>query len=68
MLPPSLRWNGEQLVLLDQRLLPHEIAFLSLRHWREVAEAISTMAVRGAPAIGVAAASVSYTHLRAHET
>jgi len=56
MLPPSLRWNGEQLDLLDQRRLPHDIAILPLRHWRDVAEAISTMAVRGAPAIGIAAA------------
>ena len=56
MLPPSLRWTGEQLDLLDQRRLPHEVAILPLRHWRDVAEAIATMAVRGAPAIGVAAA------------
>ena len=56
MLPPSLRWTGEQLDLLDQRRLPHDIAILPLRHWRDVAEAIATMAVRGAPAIGVAAA------------
>ena len=56
MLPPSLRWTGEQLDLLDQRRLPHDVAILPLRHWRDVAEAIATMAVRGAPAIGVAAA------------
>ena len=56
MLPPSLRWTGEQLDLLDRRRLPHDIAILPLRHWRDVAEAIATMAVRGAPAIGVAAA------------
>ena len=56
MLPPSLRWTGEQLELLDQRRLPHDVAILPLRHWRDVAEAIATMAVRGAPAIGVAAA------------
>ena len=56
MLPPSLRWTGEQLDLLDQRRLPHEVAILPLRHWRDVAEAIATMSVRGAPAIGVAAA------------
>ena len=56
MLPSSLRWTGEQLDLLDQHRLPHDIAILPLRHWRDVAEAIATMAVRGAPAIGVAAA------------
>ena len=55
-LPPSLRWTGDHLVLLDQRRLPEEASFLKLHQWRDVAEAIATMAVRGAPAIGVAAA------------
>ena len=55
-LPPSLRWTGDHLELLDQRRLPQEVCFLQLRHWQHVAEAIATMAVRGAPAIGVAAA------------
>ena len=55
-LPPSLRWIGDHLELLDQRRLPEEVSFLKLHQWRDVAEAIATMAVRGAPAIGVAAA------------
>jgi len=55
-LPPSLRWTGDHLELLDQRRLPEEVSFLKLHQWRDVAEAIATMAVRGAPAIGVAAA------------
>ena len=55
-LPPSLLWDGDRLKLLDQRRLPHEVSFLTLRQWRDVAEAIATMAVRGAPAVGVAAA------------
>ena len=55
-LPPSLRWTGDHLELLDQRRLPEEVSFLQLHQWRDVAEAIATMAVRGAPAIGVAAA------------
>ena len=55
-LPPSLRWRGDHLELLDQRRLPEEVSFLKLRQWRDVAGAIATMAVRGAPAIGVAAA------------
>ena len=56
MLPPSLRWTGEQLDLLDQRRLPHDIAILPLRHWRDVAEAIATMAVRGAVDTGISSA------------
>ena len=56
ILPPSLRWTGKHLELLDQRQLPGAIVFMQLKTWDEVAVAISTMAVRGAPAIGIAAA------------
>jgi len=42
--------------LLDQSLLPQEVIYLRLTHEREVAEAIQTLKVRGAPAIGVTAA------------
>lgn len=51
-----MRWAGDRLELLDQRELPAREVWLSLRTWEQVAEAIRTMAVRGAPAIGVAAA------------
>ena len=47
--------NGE-LVLLDQRLLPAERVEQRYARWQDIAEAIRTMVVRGAPAIGVAAA------------
>lgn len=43
--------------LVDQRRLPLEFAVLECRDYRQVAEAIRTLAVRGAPAIGVAAAA-----------
>lgn len=55
-LPEVLRWEGDRLLLLDQRRLPLEQAFLSCTRVDEVIEAIATLAVRGAPAIGVAAA------------
>jgi len=42
--------------MIDQRLLPTEEKYLILRSWEEVAQAISKMVVRGAPAIGVSAA------------
>ncbi|UCZ56836.1 S-methyl-5-thioribose-1-phosphate isomerase [Desulfurispirillum indicum] len=48
--------SSSELHLLDQRILPHEIAYIPCRTHREVADAITTMVVRGAPAIGVAAA------------
>jgi methylthioribose-1-phosphate isomerase len=51
-----LRWDGHVLSLLDQRLLPREEKWIACRSAPEVAEAIRTMVVRGAPAIGVAAA------------
>ena len=51
-----LQWDGQVLSLLDQRLLPREEKWIACRTPSEVAEAIRTMVVRGAPAIGVAAA------------
>lgn len=51
-----LRWKGDRLELLDQRLLPDETRYVSCRTAAEVAQAIRDMAVRGAPAIGCAAA------------
>ncbi len=52
----SIAWEGGRLVLLDQRRIPEEKTFLELETPDGVAEAIRTMAVRGAPAIGAAAA------------
>jgi len=51
-----IRWSGDALVLLDQRRLPEEVAYLRLTTPEEVWNAIRTLAVRGAPAIGIAAA------------
>lgn len=51
-----MRWTDGGLELLDQRLLPSEERWLLLRSWGEVRDAIRDMAVRGAPAIGIAAA------------
>jgi methylthioribose-1-phosphate isomerase len=53
---PALRWQAGRLELLDQRLLPHKIEYLRLHSAGQVARAIADMAVRGAPAIGIAAA------------
>ena len=50
-----LFWKDDQLFLLDQRLLPEKEHFLPLKTVNEVAQAISNMIVRGAPAIGIAA-------------
>jgi methylthioribose-1-phosphate isomerase len=58
LLPPHrvVRLEDDRVVLLDQRRLPDDEVELECRSAAEVAEAIRTLAVRGAPAIGVAAA------------
>ena len=52
----TLEWTNDGVVMLDQRLLPGEEVYNTYRTPEEVAEAIKTMVIRGAPAIGVAAA------------
>ncbi|HSE95247.1 MAG TPA: S-methyl-5-thioribose-1-phosphate isomerase [Methylomirabilota bacterium] len=52
----TVAWQDDAVVLIDQRRLPDEEVYLHCRTWPEVAEAIRSLAVRGAPAIGVAAA------------
>jgi methylthioribose-1-phosphate isomerase len=51
-----IRWRGDRLELLDQRLLPEKTVYVACRSAAEVAQAIRDMVVRGAPAIGCAAA------------
>jgi methylthioribose-1-phosphate isomerase len=51
-----LRWKGDRLELLDQRALPDKTVYVTCRTAAEVAQAIRDMVVRGAPAIGCAAA------------
>ena len=51
-----IRWKGDRLELLDQRLLPERTVYVTCRSAEEVAQAIRDMVVRGAPAIGCAAA------------
>ncbi len=52
----TVEWTSEGIRMLDQRVLPTEEKYLTLRSYEEVAEAIKLMVVRGAPAIGVSAA------------
>lgn len=52
----SLKWMNDYLVMIDQRILPGEVKYLEYRDYQFVAEAIQIMVVRGAPAIGAAAA------------
>lgn len=52
----TIRWQSDHLLMIDQRKLPHQEIYVKCQTAEEVAEAISTMVIRGAPAIGVAAA------------
>ncbi len=52
----SICWDLDKVKLLDQRRLPAEELYLEITDYREIIEAIRTLAIRGAPAIGVAAA------------
>jgi len=52
----TIEWTPEGVVMIDQTRLPHETAFVTCRTYGEVADAIRGMVIRGAPAIGVAAA------------
>jgi methylthioribose-1-phosphate isomerase len=53
---PTITWEGNHIRLVDQRRLPLETRWVECRSLNEVIEAIKDMAIRGAPAIGVAAA------------
>ena len=55
-IPPTIEWRDGVVRLIDQRLLPGELAFLELATVAELCSAIRTLAVRGAPALGVAGA------------
>jgi len=53
---PTIEWQQDRVVMIDQRKLPNREVYLECRDLEQVARAIETMVIRGAPAIGVAAA------------
>ncbi len=52
----TIEWKGDRVRLLDQRRLPDEVCYIDCKGASAVAQAIRNMTIRGAPAIGVAAA------------
>lgn len=52
----TMRWENNSLLLLDQTKLPQKVEYIKCKDYQTVAKAISDLSVRGAPAIGVAAA------------
>src|SRR5919205_819595 len=53
---PTIEWRGDTVVMVDQRKLPAQEIYVTCKTPKDVARAIVTMVIRGAPAIGVAAA------------
>jgi methylthioribose-1-phosphate isomerase len=53
---PTIDWQDDVIVMIDQRKLPASEVYVTCRTAKDVAKAITTMVIRGAPAIGVAAA------------
>lgn len=64
----SLSWDGNALIIVDQTQLPEILTYRRCTSSRMVAEAIRELAVRGAPAIGVAAAYACVLALREART
>jgi len=62
----TIAWEYEKLIILDQTLLPVEERYIELHSVHEVFRAIQRLEVRGAPAIGVAAALGLYVSLKNH--
>jgi methylthioribose-1-phosphate isomerase len=53
---PTIKWDGNQILMIDQRKIPGRIEWYTCKGYKDVIEAIQKMVIRGAPAIGVAAA------------
>src|SRR4029450_7682011 len=53
---PTIEWKDDAVVMIDQRKLPSSEVYVTCKTAQDVAKAIKKMVIRGAPAIGVAAA------------
>jgi methylthioribose-1-phosphate isomerase len=53
---PTIQWENDRVIMIDQRKLPLKEVYVTCRNENQVAAAIEKMVIRGAPAIGVAAA------------
>ena len=61
----NLHYKNDKLFILDQRLLPNEEKWIEIKNKEDAYEAIQTLAVRGAPAIGIFAGySMAHRSLR----
>ena len=53
---PTIEWHGKQIRMIDQRKIPRRLEWYTCRSYLDVVKAVEKMVIRGAPAIGVAAA------------
>ena len=53
---PTIEWKNNRVRIIDQTLLPHKLKFVHCDSARDIWDVIKTMKIRGAPALGVAAA------------
>lgn len=67
-IPTSINWEDGELRILDQQQLPHKIEYLTLGTIEDVHDAIVTLKVRGAPAIGITAAIGLALAAKRHQT
>lgn len=67
-IPPTIAWGGDHVRLVDQRQLPHDLVMVEARTVGELCELITTLAVRGAPALGAAGAmGMALAHVTGEE-
>ena len=52
----TIEWKDDSVIMIDQTKLPNELLFVTCSDYKQVANAIKTLVVRGAPAIGVSGA------------
>ena len=52
----TVEWKNGSVVMIDQTKLPNELVFVTLTDYNQVADAIKTLVIRGAPAIGISGA------------
>ncbi len=52
----TIEWKDNKVVMIDQTKLPNKLEFIEFSDYRQVADAIKNLVVRGAPAIGVSGA------------
>jgi len=52
----TVDWKDDSVIMIDQTKLPNELVFVKYTNYNDVAQAIRTLVVRGAPAIGVSGA------------